>query len=314
VIQKHFEKILLGLAALGLFATAALIFLKVQDFQSAFTTVRSGAPEGDAVEPLDLSIIEASLSNLNEPQLWTTRGAIFNSTPYIVKDGVLVNPLDDDAVPLHPPIPNLWFVDNDLDILDPGVTRMDPDGDGFSVFDEWKAGTDPNDPKSHPPYYSKLRLEAFETIPFRLKFTAYTGDTYQINTVDVRQPSQFRRVGEDIVGTRFRVESFEEKFRENPSTGAMQDISELTIVNIDTGEKLVMTLNEEADSPDSFAVFRYLWNNSSLKVKKDRTFTLEPDTETVFTLESVDASGAVIRIQGGSENIKIPTIQAAAGD
>lgn len=311
MIQKHFDKILLGLAALGLFATAALIFLKAQDFEEAFTTIRSGAPENDSVEPLDLSTIQASASALNEPKLWEKRGAVFNSTPYIVVDGVLVDPVDDDAIALHPPVPNRWFLDNELDILDPGITRIDSDGDGFTNFDEWRADVDPNDPKAHPPYYSKLRLEAFETIPFRLRFNAYTGDTFQINTIDLNQPSQFRRVGEDIAGTRFRVESFEEKFRENPSTGAMEDISELTIIHVDTDEKLVMILEQVADSPDSFAVFRYLWNNTSLKVKKDQTFTLEPDTETVFALESVNASGAVIQIQGSTENINIPTIEAA---
>ncbi len=314
MIQKHFEKILLGLAAVGLFATAALIFLKAQDFEEAFTTIRSGAPEGDSVEPLDLSIIQASASALNEPRLWDKRGAVFNSTPYIIMNGVPVNPVDEDALPIHPPIPNSWFLDNELDILDPGIMRVDTDGDGFSNFDEWRGSTDPNDPESHPPYYSKLRLEAFETIPFRLKFTAYTGDTYQINTLDLNQPSQFRRVGEDIVGTRFRVESFEEKFRKNDATGATEDVSELTIVNVDTGEKLVMALDKEADSPDSFAVFRYLWNNSSLKVKKDQTFTLEPDTQTMFSLESVDASGAVIRVQGTTEDIKIPTLETAPAD
>ena len=85
----------------------------------------------------------------------------------------------------------------------------------------------------------------------RLKFQAYDGDekeqakmTFQINTLDSRQPSEFLQIGESIRNTSFKLEKFVFKAVKNPTTGENEDVSELTIVNTKTKENLVLVLNK----------------------------------------------------------------------
>ncbi|HTS18127.1 MAG TPA: Amuc_1099 family pilus-like system protein [Verrucomicrobiae bacterium] len=47
-------------------------------------------------------------------------------------------------------IPYGWAVSNGLDPLDPNLAWEDPDGDGFTNWQEYQAHTDPRNPNSHP--------------------------------------------------------------------------------------------------------------------------------------------------------------------
>jgi len=54
------------------------------------------------------------------------------------------------------------------------------------------------------------------------------GDTYQINTIDFNQPTQFLKVGDTIKGTRFKIAKFVKKHEPN-KYGTNVDVSELTL-------------------------------------------------------------------------------------
>jgi len=85
-------------------------------------------------------------------------------------------------------------------VADPALDRngQDPDGDGFTNLEEWQGHTNPTDRNSHPEYYTKLKLISASEEPFRLIFSSWMGDTYQINTIDFNQPTQFLKVGDTI--------------------------------------------------------------------------------------------------------------------
>ena len=88
------------------------------------------------------------------------------------------------------------------------VLEQDPDGDGFNNLDEWQGHTNPTDRNSHPDYLTKLKLKSFTQEPFRLVFASRTEDTFGINTIDLKQPTQFVKIGDTIAGTHFRVAKF----------------------------------------------------------------------------------------------------------
>ena len=119
-------------------------------------------------------------------------------------------------------IPNTWFMDRGISIFDPTVPFQDPDKDGFPNEIEFLYKTDPEDANSHPPYYRMLFLKQVEQTRFQLRFDAYDGDPkkdpiekmqFQINTIDLRQPTEFLKIGEKIANTNFQLIKFEYKNR-----------------------------------------------------------------------------------------------------
>ena len=86
-------------------------------------------------------------------------------------------------------------------------------------------------------------------VPFRFLFNAYDGDpqkdgsakmTFQINTMDLRQPSEFLKLGETVSKTKWKLAKFEYKTRTNPETGEPEDISELTVMHTETKQEVVL--------------------------------------------------------------------------
>jgi hypothetical protein len=63
--------------------------------------------------------------------------------------------------------------------------------------------------------------------------------TFQIERRDVRHSSQFLKLGDIVANTKFKLTQFQRKVVQMPS-GAENDISELTLVNTETKEVIVL--------------------------------------------------------------------------
>ena len=93
--------------------------------------------------------------------------------------------------------------------------------------------------------------------PFRLVFKAYDGDpkkdpiekfSFQVDTIDLRQPSAFLGVDDLIAHTPFKLNQFTYKSHLNAKTGEEEDVSELTLINVKTGKTVVLILNKVVDA------------------------------------------------------------------
>ncbi|MGA3170465.1 MAG: Amuc_1099 family pilus-like system protein [Chthoniobacteraceae bacterium] len=318
-IKKNYDQFILALVALILLGLSGWLIYNAMGFQSTFAGIQANVIKNNSVPEVDLEELNDVTDSLQNPAKWeptTGQGSLFVSIPYLVgPDGGLINPDDPKAPPLHPPVPNQWILDHHLDILDNNVLNEDPSNDGFSNLDKWKGlkgdgsdAYDPWDPKSHPPYYTKLRLIEYIKQPFRLEFNAYDGEPkkpesmdFQINTLDVDQPSQFRKIGDIIEGTKFKIIKFESKFVIDPTTGSKEDVSELTVQNTETGDLVVLVLNQIANSPDSYALFHYRWNDSQFQVKKGKEFALLPDANLRYKLIDIKEDEALIQTPTGQQ-------------
>ncbi len=100
-----------------------------------------------------------------------------------------------------------------------------------------------------------LISNGFAQVVFRLKYVADDLDlknpanhAFQINTLDVRTPSTFLKIGDTIPKTKLKLERFEQKSGKDPH-GKEIDLPELTLRNTATGEIFVLPWNKIVNVP-----------------------------------------------------------------
>ncbi len=339
-IKKHYDQFALALLALALLVLSILLILRAQGFGAGFSAATTTAAVRDKIPPLVLVPIEEAKKTLEAPPQWDEPnsrqprkdaperkyGSLFVADRYVI-DKKTELPIKTGVTSFYAdtltnaPIPNEWFIERNLPLLDPAVPSQDPDKDGFTNEDEWRGTdikapgtkpTDPNNKESHPEYYTKLFVKQFIRVPFRLLFNAYDGDPkkdkpdkfeFQINTIDLRQPSEFLKIGSTVTNTRFKLEKFEYKAQKNPNTGEDEDVSELTLINTETEEKIVLVMNRVTDSPDFFMRFIYEWTNPPIEftVKKRGEFVLKPILTNKYKLVDSQEGKAVIQTPDGKQ-------------
>jgi len=309
-LKQNYERAILILAAIILLACAGLIFLNVSKFPEQFSTRNSNKPKDNNIPPAAMDALAKAADQIKNPHSWKDHdGSLFVSRMYILKDGKPVNP--SEGTDLHPPVTNAWLLKYGLPLPDTDVNEQDPDQDRFTNLEEFKGGTDPTDPKSHPPYYTKLHLLKFIPKPFRLIFTGTPdeGQTFTINTKDKGSRTQFLALGDTIEGNegaKYKLLTYEKKV--TTKNDIEVDVSELVIENTLTHQKIILVANKEANDATSFGKFINQWDNSEFTVKKDDEFTLNPEKNHKYKLIDISDTEAVIEDQASKEKIKISPV------
>ncbi len=313
-VKENFEKFSLLFVALALLACSVFQVYRTLNFHKTLKGVSAQMSRNAKVEAVDVAELMEAFEIIEAPEVWTefTEQSLFSAERYIEQDGRLVKP---HAGNFHAPITNEWLEQYGLDVLDTTLKEQDMDSDGFSVLEEFHARTSPIDEEAHPAYWTKLRLKRYLRRRFRLIFSAYTGNpeaseslTFQLNMLDLRQPTQFLSMGDHIVGTDFRIVGFEKKTQTAPF-GLIKDVSELTVENIEDGSRIVLVLEQIAHSPDSFGLFKYLWDGSEFAVRQRKTFRLKPDEKRIFELIEITNTKAIIEDIRTGEKHQVPLIE-----
>ena len=301
-IRANYDRLLVSAAIVFLFIAAVSIWHNAATFSDTFFAQQTSPPPKPAKPPGRAAELEIALNKLHQPPQWTFSGrsGIFVPEKHFIAANGLPTTLQTTQV--HPPVPNEWFEQFNLSISDADVLAQDPDGDGFTNLDEWQGHTNPIDKNSHPDYVTKLKLKSFSEEPFRLMFSSWvddaaTGQTFGINTIDLKQPTQFLKVGEMIPGTRFKILKFTEKYQPN-QYGTNVDVSELLLEHEETKERLTLIKEKIAISPESVATFSYSWPAAQqpreFQVRKDQEFSLKPQDDIKYKLIDVQPAKAVI--------------------
>ena len=306
LVRAHYDRVLLILAALILFFCAISIWHRASGFSQNFPVIQVAPPKRTAAPPGKAAELAAAVEKLHQPSQWTFSGksGLFVPEKHFVGANGLPATLQTTMV--HPPVPNEWLEQFGLPIQDADVLEQDPDGDGFTNLDEWAGHTNPTDRNSHPDYVTKLKLKSFTQEPFRLVFSSWVGDTFAINAIDLKQPTQFLKIGDTITGTQFKIVKFEEKHQTN-QYGTDIDVSEVTLQHQETGEQLRLIKEQVAISPESVATFVYSWGGrQEFQVRKDQEFSLKPQEQIKYKLVDVQPTKAVIvNLQKPNERIEI---------
>lgn len=220
------------------------------------------------------------------------------------------NTITDDGISVG------WKLEKGFPIDDPSVAQADPDKDGFSNLEEFKAKTDPLDPQSRPSLLFKLRVEQYTKVPFRIQFRGYAPDAtdgrmqFQLNLLDSARKSRFAKEGDEIEG--YRVGEFRPKkvMVMNPAIGREieEDQSELDLIDTRLNEKLTLVLNQTLESDQSFVRLRVdspLGKVEPAQVRRGETFKLDGATyqllkpgERSITIKNT-ATGEILENIGG---------------
>jgi hypothetical protein len=292
-IRAHYDRVMVFAAGAFLFVSVVLMTKNVWQFSDNLALLTAPPPQPAAPPPKAVEL-EQALEKLKRPGQWTFSGRSGLFVPekhFIGANGL---PATLQTTEVHPPVPNEWLEQFNLPIADADVLTQDPDGDGFSNLEEWQNQTAPTDKASHPPFIAKLKMKSFGQEPFRLVFASWVGETFALNTNDLKAPTQFLKIGDSIRGTKFKIVRFTEKYDTN-KYGTKIDVSELTLENRDTREELALVKEKVISSAEFVANFVYEWGErKEFAVKKDQEFSLKPIEQIKYKLINVLPDRAVV--------------------
>ena len=293
-IRAHYDRAAVLAAALFLLSSGLFITRSVLRFGEDPSTPEISPPPKPALPPPRAVEMEQAIERLGLPAQWTFGGRSGLFVPekhFIAANGF---PTTLQTTEVHPPVPNEWLEEFGLPIAEGDVLTQDPDADGFSNREEWQNHTKPTDKGSHPAFLAKLKMKSLVQEPFRLVFASRVDNTFAINTNDLKEPTQFLKLGDSIRGTKFKLLKFSEKHEAN-KYGTKIDVSELTLENRETHEQVNLVKEKITISPEPVAHFVYGWGGRrEFAVKKDQEFSLKPDERIKYKLVDVQSAKAVI--------------------
>ena len=188
-ISDHYEK-----AALAgtLLAAVALGYVGLQTKNAVQTDFNSPTSGSGGKDPsvMDGDKVSIAKSSFHIDPKWTK--SVVNNRPVDLFTGVPLfvkkpnagdnspesrKPVDLPNSPdVHPPITNEWFLEYRIDPGFGDSPQRDEDGDGFSNLEEFNAGTNPTDERSHPPLILKLVYLGDESVKWVLRPNGYPND------------------------------------------------------------------------------------------------------------------------------------------
>lgn len=239
-LSKNYEKAALGGGAVVALALIAVGFLKVSKVDQDFATELKGSGnDNPAVNDADLvAKAAASLSNKRKWDQADDNGRpvdLFTGVPLFISKSDASKPVDPyGGDPIHPPIPNQWWLQYRLDPGFGDSPLRDPDGDGFSNLEEFNAKTDPTNPSDFPSLINKLVYVNDESLNWILRPGFDTdggfGFTYRddkggqnrIPAGGVVKPDELF-FAEGVMKDRFKLLGSETRKINNPSLNMEQD-------------------------------------------------------------------------------------------
>ncbi|KAB2639151.1 MAG: hypothetical protein DVB25_06210 [Verrucomicrobia bacterium] len=240
--SQNYEKAAIGGAAVAALGFVCLGWSKLGSVAEDFNVNTQGAGANNpAVASADL--VAKAVSSLSLNRVWSQ--AKLEDRVVDLFTGVQLFVLRDQpgkavdlfkSPPIHPPIPNLWWIQNGLD---PGLAdspSRDADDDGYTNLEEFLAKTDPKDPKSHPSLINKLKYEKDDSLNWCIRPGFPDGDAFTFNYGDSHNGRNRSKTGitvkpgelfftEGVMKDRFKYLGMVKRMEMNASTHTQMEVT-----------------------------------------------------------------------------------------
>lgn len=190
-------------------------------------------------------------------------------------------------------------------------TGQDSDGDGWTDVEEAAYGTNANDPGSHPPLHTKLRMAKLDAQPFPVVFEGVEGKRAVIS-IQHGQMSERHvlAVGNSIPGEGWKVTGIRPR-KSVDKSGTTIDVSELALQNPSSGERLVLVKSMLASAPGGSATLSLEGMDREIQVKEKQQFALGPDENERYTVLDIRPTQVVLKVNGTGEVITVSMRESA---
>jgi hypothetical protein len=255
------------------------------------------------ISPLNAPALEGLLKAWSKTPVWQSpsgTGDLFMAEKYMMYPNGEVTAVD--ASTMIDGIPLTWLLQYNIDFRSGNVANEDLDGNGFSNRQKYLAHCNPRDPKSHPPYVSRLRLRGVDAVSFKVLFQScyklQGAWVFQINLPQsTGKTNRLVRRGENVDG--FVVGDFRES----------GDQSELDFDKPASGIKITAILNKMVESTAAFARFYMLLPGQmekEIRVEVGKNFELPPEPGVKYVLVNAENNFATIRNLQSGQELSIP--------
>lgn len=208
-------------------------------------------------------------------------------------------------------IPDEWEKKFSLDPFSGDDASLDPDTDGFTNLEEFQAGTDPRDAKSHPPRFAFLRVRSIDVEPFPYGFNGSkmkgADGEYKFAVKDATGRDWYVRKGQELAKTGFVLKEYSSAMEERKTSTGVRKMEIFTLRFVKEDDQVVMKAGMKPESSIYKASF-VCSKDAEPKVyeaKRNETFDFDGQT---FTLVSVDrkAGTAELRRSSSGETLSVP--------
>ncbi len=336
-ISKNYEKVVLGGAVAAALGLAYLGWSRLSTVDEEFVNDLKGSGS-NATAVRDADLVTKAIVSLKLNREW--KQAIVDDRPVDLFTGVplfvsaaapdtTVDLVKKDSAPVHPPIPNIWWLENRLDPGYGDSPSRDPDGDGFSNLEEYEAGTDPNNSKVFPSLIEKLMYVKDESLGWVLLPTYGSDGKFPIKYEDTTRATN-KSDAANLIGPgdtfflkgpmkdRFKFLGSEVRKEMNRAINMEQDVTILRIEDQRPNKKGTVyefpsPLNDQRKNQflkyDRTAVFSLEalgMGGKEFKVEENTTFSLPPGgAKKDYLLKSVTPAGVVVEKIGGGQPVEI---------
>lgn len=317
-MKKNYEKLILALCALAGAGLAYVGYSKNSAVETDFEFVAKESGKSDtAVDGADkVSTTLASVSKpvmLQQAMIGEKKRPVDNFVGVSLfakkpaKGEKVAKPVDPvlDS-PIHPPIPNIWWLENRLDPGFGDSPFRDEDGDGFTNVEEYEAKTSPVDAKIHPPLINKLKFVKYDSIGYFVWFSSSLGENqYQFKIAEL--PGAFE-LAPPARQEQFLAESPLQYNRTKDFIAAGSNIFENGLCAgryrlKSVSEKEVLNEATNLKSPNEFALIEDLapHKRDSFEIpkspsRKDRPATVRYDRSAVLMLDAIGQQGKEFKV------------------